>query len=243
MKLRINQLFAMALLFVPNLSVASDTLIDATKAGSVDTVAAEITAGADVNYRTQCSSLDTGNDCTALMFAAARGHTDVLEALIAAGADLEATSSDNHRALTYAAQSSAEVTGTIHALVNAGAETEHKSGEWQLTPLRWAINKHKVTNAITFIELGVDLTAPDLVRDSALNGAIWQRQREILRVLLAHGADPAWINDRKQNAFEFAHSWDRHLIAHPILAEFHPTFCDENPCEIKKFVFKPTAKE
>jgi len=241
MKHRINQLFAIAACLLPNIAFASDALIDAAKDGSTDRIAIALDAGADVNFKTECSSLDTGSDCTALMFAAARGHGSIVTDLIEGGADLEATSTDGQRALSYAAFSIADTRNAMTILVNAGAETEHKSGEWAFTPLRWAINKHKTDNAITLIELGVDLDAPDVVNDSALNGAIFQRRKEIIRALLEHGASPAWINDRNQNAFEFAHSWQRDALAHPILEEFHPTFCDANPCEIKKFVFKPTA--
>ncbi len=243
MKHLINQLFAIATFMTPTLALASDALITATKAGDTAAVIAELERGADVNYRTLCSSLDTGDDCTALMFAAARGHQEVLVTLMDAGADLEATTTLGQRALSFAAIGKVDNSQTIAALITAGAETEHTSGEWGFTPLRWAINKHKAENAIALIELGVDLNAPDVVGDSSIHGAIYQRQADILRALLAHDADPAFLNDRKQNAFVFAHNWDRAPFAHPILSEYHPNFCDTAPCEVKKFVFKPSATQ
>jgi len=208
---------------------ATDALYKAIQDQDVSVVAVELETGADPNYKKK-------GGFTALGMAAYKGDAQIAQLLIEAGADVDhvVRSSTLDRPLSMAAVSSNDTSKVITLLIKAGADPEFTSGDWVMTPLQLAIMNHRTQNALAFVQNDVDLSAPDKVGDPALHGAIYQRNEPVLRALLQKKADPTFLNDSGENAFQFAKKWGRDDFALPILNEFHPNFCDTNPCDIEQ---------
>ena len=91
-------------------------VVDAAKRGDVESLKAELRSGADVNAA-------QGDGFTALHWAAKTGHLEVATVLIAAGADIEATTRlGSHMPLHVAA--AAGQAGVAEALLDAGAPAD-----------------------------------------------------------------------------------------------------------------------
>jgi Ankyrin repeats (3 copies)/Ankyrin repeat len=87
-------------------------LILASRSGDVDSLAAILANGADIEARGPYGM-------TALMEAAHRGKTECVKALIAAGADVNAKASSGRAALAWACE--LKRTGSVNLLIAAGA--------------------------------------------------------------------------------------------------------------------------
>ena len=126
-------------------------LIYAVFMGRLDRVVALIEAGSDVNART-----DDFLGKTPLIIAAEEGHFDILERLIAAGAELDAEDSENHyTALRYTIER-----GDVEAaaaLVDAGAEVNRTNGYSFDAPLVLAIRRGDVDMVLMLIGRGADV--------------------------------------------------------------------------------------
>ncbi|KAG2500831.1 hypothetical protein HYH03_001593 [Edaphochlamys debaryana] len=104
----------------------NETLYKASDAGDIEQVRALLAAGADVNY------IDKGTDQTPLLVAAWEGHTAVVQALLEAGAWVEATCGCGWRPLHHAAiQGHVPV---MQALLAAGADVDAQDNN-RRTPL------------------------------------------------------------------------------------------------------------
>ena len=91
-------------------------VLDAARKGDVETLKAELRSGGDVNAA-------QGDGFTALHWAAKTGHRDIAEVLIAAGADVRATTRlGGHMPLHVAA--AAGKAGVVEALLEAGAPAD-----------------------------------------------------------------------------------------------------------------------
>jgi len=199
---------AMACSFTGALANAqSDDLFTAAKRGDVATVNALLKSGADVNDRkfTFLDGLGNGGNSTALMEASYYGHLDVVQALLAAKADVNATRSskgDGDTALTLAVQKGhVEV---VQALLAAKANID--------PPCCSTGALFEATMARNLDMVKVLLTAkPDLNRRSkvirgytALMWGISQHGLAIARLLIEAGADVNLFNDEGVTALMLA---------------------------------------
>ena len=187
-------------------------LMTAARTGNPDLVRSLLAAGADVNgtahFRAQ----------TPLMWAASEGHAAVARALIAAGADVHARSVYGTTALLLAARSGDIETARV--LLDAGADVNaaepylpldarvdvEESQTSGRTPLLVASASLVATSgweyrldvepsthealALFLLERGADPDLPDSIGRTALHAAVETGKADLVRALLAHGADP-----------------------------------------------------
>ena len=142
---------------------------------------------------------------TTAMWAAYHGDAALLERLIAAGVDVNLTNDYGAHALSEAA-----VRGTtplIEALLEAGADANRKSAEGE-TPLMVVARTGNVASARLLVKAGADVnTKEEWGGQSALMWAAAQSQPEMVRFLLANGADP--------DARGLERDWQRRILTEP----------------------------
>jgi ankyrin repeat protein len=145
----------------------TENFIDAAMMGQIEFVQAGIKNGIDINAI-------GSNGKTALMYAAANGHTSMIKALIQAGANLDILSDEeiageSKTALMYVASSyfATNRHEVIKVLVAEGANINLK-GQYGLTALMWAAICNYINAVEALIEAGADLN----IRDNDGNTAI-----------------------------------------------------------------------
>ena len=144
---------------------------------------------------------------TLLHYAAAFGSADAVRRLLQRGAKIEARNSYSFRPLHWAAE-----TGNldaVRALVEAGAKLDVKTStvfiinEMQ-TPLYVAIQNRHEAVAIFLLEKGAD---PNVIcntsHDTALTEACRFNQVEVVKALLAHGANPNGVNKPERSGIDY----------------------------------------
>ena len=187
-------------------------LMTAARTGSAALVRSLLAAGARVGGTTHFRGQ------TALMWAAAEGHADVARALLEAGADVHARSVHGTTALLLAARSGDVETARV--LLDGGADVNaaepylpldarvdvEESQTSGRTPLLVASASLVATSgweyrldvepsthealALFLLERGADPDVPDSVGRTALHAAVETGKADLVRALLAHGADP-----------------------------------------------------
>jgi len=159
---------------------ADGALVDALQSGDRQEAIRIIEAGADVNG---ADTLGT----TPLMWAARYGDAEIVDRLIRAGADLSA---DNEFGVT--AMSEAALIGSepvLRRLLQAGADPDSPNPEGE-TALMLVARTGNLEAAETLIEAGAAINATEgWGGQTALMWAVAQQQPEMVRLLLANGAE------------------------------------------------------
>jgi ankyrin repeat protein len=199
-------------------------LLAASRSGSVPTVRLLLARGVDVN------AAEKFQNTTALMWAAAEGHIDVVDLLIEAGADPNrqghvTTLTERHNAdhptggftaLMFAARAGNDA--LVRRLVARGANVNLKNGD-DASSAMVAMYNDRFDVAGTLIELGSDVNDGSLyvtaeMRDATTDQFAFDGSRrrpdypnkltalDLMRILLEKGADP---NQRFQGQFHSTH--------------------------------------
>jgi ankyrin repeat protein len=199
-------------------------LLSASRAGSVPVVKLLLARGVDVNHAEQFQQT------TALMWAAAEGHLDVVDLLLEAGANpnlkghvtslTERHNADHptggFTALMFAARDGDDA--MVRHLVAHGANLNLKNGD-DASAAMTAIYNDRFDVAATLIELGSDAKDGSLyvaveMRDATTDQFAFDGSRrrpdhansrtalDLMKMLLDRGADP---NERFQGQFHSAH--------------------------------------
>jgi uncharacterized protein len=199
-------------------------LLAASRSGSVPTVRLLLTRGVDVN------AAEKFQNTTAVMWAAAEGHVDVVDVLIEAGADINrqghiTTLTDRNNAdhptggftpLMWAARAGNDA--LVRRLVEKGAKVNLKNGD-EASAAMVAMYNDRFDVAGTLIELGSDVNDGSLyvaveMRDATTDQFAFDGSRrrpdypnkltalDLMRTLLEKGADP---NQRFQGQFHSTH--------------------------------------
>jgi ankyrin repeat protein len=191
----------------PNAALLSGetVLMTCARAGNADAVRALLTRGAMVNAK------ESAHDQTALMWAAAQSHPQVVQALLERRADVRARSREYTQtvtsevtqragretlnyavprggmtALLFAARSGdAE---SVRLLIAAGADVNDALPDGASALIVAAHSGHRQA-AMALLDNGANPNA-DLVGYTALHAAILKSDVELVKALLAHGADP-----------------------------------------------------
>eukprot|EP00752_Nemacystus_decipiens_P003712 g3421.t1 len=141
-------------------SSGDSPLILASKAGHLSTVEVLLEAGADVNI--------IGASASALGAAAEYGYTEVMEAIIGRGAEVNAAFDDGSTALHRAARNSEP--DAVDALIKAGAKTEIVGyPDDNLTPLLVAAAQDAFETMCALLRHGADPNATDSLGNTALH--------------------------------------------------------------------------
>jgi cytohesin len=153
-------------------NAAETPLMHAARAGSVEAVNLLVRAGAKINAR------ETWNGQTALMWAAAEGHTGVVQALIDGGADPSARSNGTTTALLFAVRKGN--IDTVKAFLAAGVNVNEKRVD-QATPLLVAIINGHEDLVDLLLDKGADPNAEGGSTALSVQGMRARAQRIVLK--------------------------------------------------------------
>ena len=158
----------------------------AAQRGDVELARTLTQAGATVDAVTRIG------DYTPLHVASEAGRGEVVELLLAAGADPAATSTTGATALHLA--SAAGSVPAITALLDRGAEVDARETTWGQTPLIFAASRDRVPAIRALLERGADPSAAsntvDLLADYQLARAAEKRQASVLEAFSQGGTRP-----------------------------------------------------
>ncbi len=142
-------------------SAGGDALMNAARQGSYENVKMLLAHGADPKNVVREFPFKGAN---ALTFAAMLDRADAVEALIAAGADVNAKDGAGNTPLTWAAMSERGDKRIVRALLRAGADPANK-GAFDETPLTWAAKRGN-TPIASMLGIHVPATATMLAATS-----------------------------------------------------------------------------
>jgi len=166
-------------------SNGKSALMVASKEGDLDLAKRIVELGANVNELTQ-----TGG--TPLMFAVLGNHVALAQWLHQAGANINAKGSNGWSAATIAGAKGQ--TDMLRWLITAGADIDSPD-VYRFTPLMRAVdNRHTESIKILLVEGQAGVNFKDESGNSALHFAVANKQRDVVKLLLNHGANPTQAN-------------------------------------------------
>lgn len=144
---------------------------------------------------------------TALQAASGSGHSAAVNTLLTNGADIQQQGGIYGTALQAAAR--AEDNETVEALLNGGADVNTQGGNWSTALQAASRGAENVTE--TLLKHGADANLRGGTYGSALNAAAMSNERDIMDLLIRHGADPnayiwVWPRSYRWN-FASLHGW------------------------------------
>ncbi|XP_063929654.1 ankyrin repeat domain-containing protein 50 isoform X4 [Zophobas morio] len=125
---------------------------------------------------------------TALRLAALEGHYEVVQLLIAHGADIDSKDADGRSTLYVLALDNRLAMSKYFIQQGADVETRDLEGRTPLHVSAWQGHTEMVSLLLTYGKCQVD--ACDLENRTALHSASWQGHSDIVKLLLEHGALP-----------------------------------------------------
>lgn len=146
---------------------------------------------------------------TPLMYAAAKGYTNVVVKLIENGADLEKKDFSGETALMYASfYNKAE---TVEQLINSGADLENRDNE-DKTALLYAVSTRSIQSTKKLLELGADVNSADFLKETPLLYAVGHNLPAMAEILIEAGADLDAKNIENNTALELAYTEETRRI-------------------------------
>ena len=167
----------------------------AAGSGSLQAVDSLIKHGADIN------AAEPSQGQTALMWAAAEGHTEIVDLLVAKGANIHLATKSGFTALAFA--TIANDGDAVKRLLAAGGDPNLKLGDG--TELLLAATSHRSTAAaIALLDAGADPGVKDRQGNTPLHTASQRGNLPLVQSLLAHGASVLTVNMAPEGAGRFA---------------------------------------
>lgn len=177
-------------------AVASQPLVDLVMQGQVNAALEALEQGADPN-------MPTGDNTSALMYAAYLGEPALVQALLEAGAD--PTARNDYGATAIGEAAFRGHTDIIRYLLEAGTDPDQANDEGE-TPLMVVARAGNTEAARLLLDQGAEVDAREQWGgQTALMWAAAQQQGEIMRLLIARGADV--------DLHGFARIWDRRITS------------------------------
>jgi ankyrin repeat protein len=172
---------AFSALVATGLDATTSSVADAARSGDVEAVRALLKSGADVNTA-------QGDGMTALHWAAERGDAALAELLLAAGANVRATTRlGGFTPLHLAAQRG---NGRLVAALLAAKANPNSTTTTGATPLMMAARAGSVESTTRLVEMGAEVDARESAYgQTALMIAAGLDRADVVRLLLARGAD------------------------------------------------------
>lgn len=158
----------------------NQSLYSAAKAGNVPAVKSALQLGAQREYA------PLSNGIKALITASNRGHVDVVQALLQAGADPNQISSDGNNAppLMYAVTNARDRgLPVVRVLLDAGAEPNARHGGWGYTALMRAVRHQSPKTVALLLDRGADPTLQSMTGDTALSWAIEEENQTMIELI------------------------------------------------------------
>jgi ankyrin repeat protein len=135
------------------------------------------------------------------MWAAAEGHTEIVNLLVARGADIHLATKSGFTALAFA--TIANDGDAVKRLLAAGGDPNLKLGDG--TELLLAATSHRSTAAaIALLDAGADPGVKDRQGNTPLHTASQRGNLPLVQSLLAHGASVLTVNTASRGAGRFA---------------------------------------
>lgn len=169
-----------AILNVASATSQAAVIHDAAKSGDLDEIQRLVVKGVDVNEKTI-------GDETPLMVAALAGNGEIVNYLLQRGADINAQSASGLTALHAAAY--AGQTEIVSLLVARGAIVNNSSNRFATTPLILATEENHIETVSSLLAHGADINAVEMNGFNATSKAGWREQWDMLKLLLANGAN------------------------------------------------------
>lgn len=146
---------------------------------------------------------------TPLMYASAKGYTDVMAMLIENGADIEKKSYSGETALMYA--SFYGKADAVEQLVEAGAELEARDNE-EKTALMFATFGGHTESVKKLVELGADVNTTDFLKETPLLHAAGHNMHQVADILVEAGADAEVQNIEGKTPLDLAYTTDTRQV-------------------------------
>jgi hypothetical protein len=161
----------------PTVKAPDIPITDAARTGRIGYVKQHLIAGTDVNAK------GGWMDGTPLHYAAMEGHKEIVELLLANGADVN-TKDDGVTPLHFAA--SGDHKEIAELLIANGADVNAKGGD-EATPLHWAAYNGRKEIVELLIAEGADVNAKDEVGETPLDRTAILDKKETADLLRKHG--------------------------------------------------------
>ena len=173
----------------------STALILASHQGHVDVMDCLLSLGADTEAKDRSGE-------TALMMACQEGRVDVVDLLLAAGANVNVQDKRNVSALMWAAKR--DHLSIVDRLVVYGADFNHQDNGGE-NALMWACLSDRIELVDRLLSLGCDV---DLKNNEGWTALMMTcstgRRKDIVQLLLDHGANPSICNNNRERAIDLA---------------------------------------
>jgi predicted LPLAT superfamily acyltransferase len=158
-------------------------MADAAMRGDVAAVRALIAQGADVNAA-------QGDGMTALHWAADLGNVELAQVLIAAGANVQATTRLGAFTPLHIAGENGDA-ALVKVLLAAGANPRAASDLGGETPMHFAAQSGSVEAVVAMLDRGGDVNAKSTTGQTPLMFAAEANRPEAVKALIERGGDPA----------------------------------------------------
>jgi ankyrin repeat protein len=195
------QLQARAMLMgVVGIAEPKDPLVKAALKNDLESVKQLITVSLNID------ASDEYTDTNALSYAVENNNREMIQLLLSAGANPNATNRRGATPLMYlTSEANVEL---IRDLIVAGADlnAHNESGE---TPLMRAVAHSSFSVAKELIDAGADINARDESGNTLLMDAVQNNDPEVLKFLLSAGLPVDSTNDNGETALTLAARWEQ----------------------------------
>jgi len=168
-------------------------LLTAIAAGNLERVKSLLAKGADVNA--------ASSDRTTPLMLASETNATIVDALLAAGAQVESTDASGRTALNRA--SAAGLEDTMRLLLDHQANVNSRATDLS-TPLMAAVANGKLGAAELLIDRSADVNLADSNNTTPLMVAAEKQPAEFIKLLVTHGAKRGVKDSRGRIAFQIA---------------------------------------